>query len=134
MGVLALLPWRYIGAFLALAAIVAGIWFHGHHAGAAAVQAAWDEQVRVDKEAAEAVRESNLLRARAAATSYETQRAAIAARLNKPSQESAYAFHATICPKPGVLGQPLELGDVVLPDAVLRRLRDAGADFTGKEH
>lgn len=128
---LTLLPWRYIAAFAALAALLAGIWFHGHHAGAAAVQAGWDAQVVADKAAAEASRESDRLRGRAAASSYETQRAAITARLTKPQPEATYALHATICPSSGAFGRSLELGDVPIPGAVLDRLRDAGADYTG---
>jgi len=128
---LALLPWRYIAAFLALTALLGGIWFHGHHAGVASVQAKWDAQVVADKEAEEARAESNRLRSSAAATTYETQRAAITARLTKPAPEAAYALHATICPPSGALGKPLELGDVPIPAVWLDRLRDAGADYAG---
>jgi hypothetical protein len=71
------------------------------------------------------------LRARAAATDYEAQRAAIARRATSPSPESRYALHATICPPAGAFSRPLELGDVPVPGVVLDRLRDAGADFTG---
>lgn len=116
-----------LGGVLLALVLAAG---YGYRHGAMKVQAKWDAQVVADKAAAEALRESNRLRAQAAATSYETQRAAIVARANKqPSQEATYALHATICPKSGVLGQPLELGDVPVDRAVLDRLRDAGADF-----
>lgn len=127
---MALLPWRYIAAALAVLALLGFVAGYGYRHGAMKVQAKWDAQVVADKAAAETLRESNRLRAQAAATSYETQRAAIVARANKqPSQEATYALHATICPKSGVLGQPLELGDVSVPAAVLQRLRDSGADF-----
>lgn len=126
---LALLPWRYIAIALAIVAILAGAAGYGYRHGSMKVQAKWDAQVAADKAAAEALRESNRLRAQAAATSYETQRAAIAARVNKPSQEVDHAFHASICPKPGVFGQPLELGDVPVGAAVLDSLRAAGADY-----
>jgi hypothetical protein len=117
-----------LGAILAL---LVGVWLHGHRVGAAGVQAEWAAQVVADKAAAEAARESDRLRSRAAATSYETQRAAFAARLTKPPPESTYALHATICPPAGALDRPLELGDVPVPGAVLIRLRDAGSDYSG---
>jgi len=117
-----------LGAVLAL---LAGVWLWGRHAGAAAVQARWDAQQREQAAAVEAARESDRLRAQAAAASYEIQRAAAAHRAAQPSPESAYALHATICPpRGGTLGKPLELGDVPVPGAVLDRLRDAGADYS----
>lgn len=115
-----------LGAVLAL---LAGIWFHGRHIGAAGVQARWDEQTREAKDAADAARESDRLRARSAETTYEAQRAAIARRATTPPPELTYALHATICPPAGALGKPLELGDVPVPAAVLQRLRSAGADY-----
>lgn len=117
-----------LGAALGLLAAVAG---YGYHHGAQRVQARWDKAAAEQRAAAEAARESDRLRAQAAAKSYEAQRAAITARLTKPSPEAAYALHATICPPAGALGRPLELGDVPVPGAVLDRLRDAGADYTG---
>lgn len=110
-------------------ALLAGAWAHGRHVGAEGVQARWDAQVIEAKRAAEVQAEQQRLRARAAASDYETKRAALLRRLTQPSQESAYALHATICPPPGALGKPLELGDVPVGAAVLQRLRDAGADF-----
>ena len=101
----------------------------GYRHGAADVQAKWDEVSAAQRAQAEADRESNRLRAQAAATDYETQRAAIARRVANPSTESVYALRSTICPPPGALGRPLELGDVPVPGAVLDRLRDAGADY-----
>ena len=125
---LALLPWRTILPALAVLALLAGIWFHGHHTGAESVQTKWDAQVRADKDAADAAREVDLLRSSAAATAYEARSATIARRATQPSPEAAYALHATICPPAGALGR-LELGDVPLPAAVLQRLRDASADY-----
>lgn len=116
----------------AVLVLLVGAWFSGKNFGAERVQARWDKAAAEARAAAEAERESNQLRAQAAATSYEAQRAAIARRANTPSPESAYALHATICPPAGPLGRPLELGDVPVPRAVLDRLRDAGADFTGR--
>jgi hypothetical protein len=116
------------GAVLALSALFAG---YGYHHGAQRVQRRWSAQLAADKAAAEAQAESNRLRARAAATDYEAQRAAIARRATSPSPESRYALHATICPPAGAFSRPLELGDVPVPGVVLDRLRDAGADFTG---
>lgn len=113
-----------LGAVLAL---LAGVWFHGHHIGAASVQAKWGKQAQADREAAETERESNRLRARAAAKDYEAQRAAIQAR--QPSQEYRYALTTRICPPPGAFARDYELGDLPLPGAVLDRLRSAGADY-----
>lgn len=106
-------------------ALMAGVWFHGRHIGAVGVQARWDAQVRADKDAADAAREADRLRSHAAATKYEVQRAAIAARSTTPTPEYRDALHAPICPVAG----PLELGDVPLGAAVLQRLRDASADY-----
>lgn len=120
------------GCLLAVAGIVGAVAWAAHHErqiGAANVQSKWDAQKLIDEQAAEAQRESQRLRAQAAASTYEAQRAAIAARLTKPSPEVANALHAPICPpQPGVPGR-LELGDVPIPAAVLQRLRDAGADY-----
>lgn len=116
------------GAALVMLVLAAG---YGYRHGAARVQARWDRAAAEQRAQAETDRESNLLRSRAAATSYETQRAAIARRASTPSQESVYALRSTICPPPGALGRSLELGDVPVPSAVLDRLRDAGADYTG---
>lgn len=109
----------------AVLALLVGVWFHGHHAGSQGVQARWDAQVRADKDAADAAREADRVASHAAATHYEAQRAAIAARASQPSQEFRDALHAPICPAAG----PLELGDVPVSAAVLERLRDAGADY-----
>jgi hypothetical protein len=103
---------------------------YGYRHGAARVQAKWDKAAAEQLAQVEAERESSRLRAQAAATTYETQRAAIARRPANPSQESVYALRTTICPPPGALGRPLELGDVPIPGAQLDRLRDAGADYT----
>jgi hypothetical protein len=111
--------------------LLAGFAGYGYHHGSQRVQRKWDAQVQADKAAAEALRESNRLRAQAASVDYEVQRAAIARRATQPSRESSYALHATICPPAGALGRALELGDVPVSGAVLDRLRDAGADFTG---
>lgn len=127
MNLLALLPWRAILPVLAALALLAGIWFHGRHVGADGVRAEWQAQQQADREAADAERESNRLRAQAAAKDYESQRAAIAAR--QPSQEYRYALTARICPPPGALVRDYELGDLPLPGAVLDRLRAAGADY-----
>lgn len=108
---------------LALLAAIAGIWMHGKHYGDTTARA--ELKLKADAEA-----ESNRLRARSAASTYEAQRAAALARLTKPAPEATYALHATICPPPGALGKPLELGDVPVPGVWLDRLRDAGADFT----
>lgn len=116
------------GAVLVALALAAG---YGYRHGAARVQARWDQVAAEQRAQAEAERESNRLRAQAAAMSYENQRAAIARRPAAPSQESVYALRSTICPPPGALGRPLELGDVPVPGAVLDRLRDAGADYAG---
>ena len=115
----------------AVLALLAGVWFSGKNFGAERVQARWDKAAAEARAAAEAERESDRLRAQAAAASYEAQRAAIARRAATPSPESRYALHATICPPAGPLGRPLELGDVPIDRAVLDRLRDAGADYTG---
>lgn len=102
----------------ALLALLAGLWLHGRHTGAEAERQA-------QAEAAEAQREANRLRARAAEAGYEAQRAALARRPITPSPEVAHALAAPICPP----GTPLQLGDVPVPGAVLVRLRRAGADF-----
>jgi hypothetical protein len=117
-----------LGGVLLALVLAAG---YGYRHGAARVQARWDKAAAEQLAQAEADRESNRLRAQAAATDYETQRAAIARRAAQPSQESVYALRSTICPPPGALGRPLELGDVPVPAAVLDRLRDAGADYSG---
>lgn len=117
----------------AAALLLAGAWLHGHHQGAAGVQADWKAQQLAQRQAADAQAEQQRLRERAAAAAYETQRAAITRRAATPSPESAYALHATICPPAGALGRPLELGDVPVPGAVLDRLRRAGADYTGSD-
>lgn len=113
----------------AVLALLAGFWFHGHHAGAANVQAAWDKQARETKDAADAAREVDRIKSSAAAKTYEAQRAAIASRATPRTQEAAYALHATICPAAGTFARPLELGDVPVPGAELERLRSAGADY-----
>lgn len=122
---------KVCAALLVLLLLLAGAAGYGDHHGAQRVQARWDKAVAEERAAAEAQRESDRLRAQAAATSYEAQRAAIARRAANPSQESVYALRSTICPPPGALGHPLELGDVPVPGPVLDRLRDAGADYTG---
>jgi len=113
-------------AVLVLLALAGG---YGYHHGAQRVQARWDKQVQADRDAAEAWRETNRLRAQSAASTYATSSAAIAQRVAKPSAEATYALHATICPPAGALGKPLELGDVPVPAVWLERLRDAGADY-----
>lgn len=105
-------------------------WGYGYHHGGQRVQRKWDAQQLADRQAAEAQREAQRLTAQAAATEYEAKRAAIARRAAQASLESRYALTATICPPPGAIGRPLELGDVPIPGAVLDRLRDAGADYT----
>lgn len=116
-----------LGGVLLALALATG---YGYRHGAARVQAKWDKAEAEQRAQAETDRESNLLRGRAAATTYETQRAAIARRVSNPSPESVYALHTTICPAAGALGRPLELGDVPIPGSQLDRLRDAGADYT----
>lgn len=128
---LAFLPWRLILPALAVLALLGGAWFHGRSSGADAVQANWDAERVAQAAAAEAARESNRLRGQAAATTYETQRAAFARRATPRTPEARYALTATICPPAGAFGKPLELGDVPIPGTELQRLRDAGADFTG---
>lgn len=113
----------------AVVALLAGVWFHGRSSGADRVQAKWDQQVREDKDAADAARESDRLRARTLDAEYQANRAAAARRLADPSPESVYALKATICPPPGALGKPLELGDVPIPGVWLERLRSAGANY-----
>jgi hypothetical protein len=116
-----MLPSWSIATAVAVAAI-AGAYLHGHRTG--------DEAARAELAAvADAQRESDRLRARAAATDYEARRAANARRAIQPSPESRYALTATICPPAGAFGRPLELGDVPIPGAVLDRLRHAGADY-----
>lgn len=110
-------------------ALLAGAAGYGYHHGAQSVQARWDKQTAELKAAADTQAESQRLRAQAAATDYETQRAAIAARATRPSPEASYALHASICPPPGALGKPLELGDVPVPAVWLDRLRNAGANY-----
>lgn len=114
----------------AVLALLAGVWLHGNHAGAAGVRARWQAQQVADETAANAQAEQQRLRARAAAADYETQRAALTVRLTQPSAEARNALHAPICPPAGP-SPVLELGDVPVPAAVLQRLRDAGTDFTG---
>lgn len=114
---------------LGVLALLASAWFHGNRTGAAGARADWKAQQLADQQAAEAQAEQQRLRARAAATDYETKRAALLRRLTQPSPESVYALHATICPPAGALGKPLELGDVPVPGVWLDRLRNAGADF-----
>lgn len=113
----------------AVLALLAGVWFHGRSSGADSVQARWDQQVREDKEAADSARESDRLRARTADADYQGSKAAAARRAATPSPESVYALRSTICPPPGALGKPLELGDVPIPGVWLERLRSAGADY-----
>jgi len=122
---------RWLVALAAMLVLLAGAAGYGYRHGAAKVQARWDKAAAEQRAQAEADREANRLRAQAAATSYEAQRAVIARRPAQPSQESVYALRSTICPPPGALGRPLQLGDVPVPSAVLDRLRDAGADYTG---
>ena len=105
--------------------LLAGAGGYGYRHGAAGVQARWDAQARAEQAAADTARESDRLRARAAETRYEAQRAAIAARATQVSPEVRHALHAPICPP----GAALELGDVPVPAAVLQRLHDAGADY-----
>lgn len=109
--------------------VAGGIWFHGNRTGAAGVRADWDQQVREDKDAADAAREVDRLRARSADADYQARKATAARRTANPSPESEYALHATICPPAGPFGRPLELGDVPVPGSWLERLRDAGADY-----
>lgn len=115
----------------AVLVLLAGAAGYGYRHGAARIQARWDKAAAEQRAQAAADREANRLRAQAAATSYEAQRAVIVRRPAQPSQESVYALRSTICPPPGALGRPLQLGDVPVPGAVLDRLRDAGADYTG---
>jgi hypothetical protein len=122
------MPLWLIKAGVALA-LLAGVWLHGRSTGAASVRAESQAQQLADREAADAARESDRLRARAADADYQARRAAAARRAVTPSPESVYALHATICPPAGPLGRPLELGDVPVPRAWLNRLRDAGADY-----
>ncbi|KQY83642.1 hypothetical protein [Pelomonas sp. Root1444] len=123
------MPPLWLIKLLGVLALLAGVWFHGDRTGAAGVRAEWDAQRLAEQQAAEAQAEQQRLRARAAATDYETKRAALLRRLTQPSPESVYALHATICPPAGALGKPLELGDVPVPGVWLDRLRNAGADF-----
>lgn len=123
-----MIPLWIIKAGIGLA-VVAGIWFHGRGVGADGVKAKWDQQVREDKDAADAAREVDRLRARSADADYQARKAAAARRTANPSPESEYALHATICPPAGPFGRQLELGDVPVPRAWLDRLRDAGADY-----
>jgi hypothetical protein len=123
-----MLPLWLIKAGAALA-LLAAVWFHGRGAGAASVRVEWQAQQLHDREAADAARESDRLRGRAADADYQARRAAAARRAVTPSPESVYALHATICPPAGPLGRPLEFGDVPVPGAWLDRLRDAGADY-----
>ncbi len=115
-----------LAAGLALVAAAGG---YGYRHGAQSVQARWDKQAREAQAAADALRESDRLRARAADADYQARRAAAARRSNSPSPESVYALHATICPPAGAFGRPLELGDVPVPGVWLDRLRSAGADY-----
>jgi hypothetical protein len=123
-----MIPLWLIGS-IAGVVVAGGIWLHGRGVGADGVLAQWNEQVRVDKEAADAAREVDRLRARTVDAEYQANRAAAARRMASPSPESEYALKASICPPPGVFGKPLELGDVPVPGSWLERLRNAGADY-----
>lgn len=114
---------------IALAGVLGALaWVH--HDGATRERAKWEAQQLEDQQAADAQRETQRLRAQAAATDYEAQRAAAVRRAATPSPEAANALHATICPASGP-SKPLELGDVSVPAVWVDRLRDAGADYTG---
>lgn len=113
----------------AVLAVLGGAWVHGRSVGAAGVRAEWQAQQQEAREAAETQRESERLRARAAAADYETRRAAIAARATQASTEVRNALSAPICRPLGASAPGLRLGDVAVPAAVVGRLRDAGADY-----
>ena len=102
---------------------------YGYRHGAQSVQARWDKQAREAQAAADALRESDRLRARAADADYQARRAAAARRATPASPEVRNALSAPICRQLGASAPGLRLGDVAVPAAVVGRLRDAGTDY-----
>ncbi|WP_343625353.1 hypothetical protein [Roseateles puraquae] len=112
-----------------LAFVVAMAAGYGYRHGAAKVQARWDKAAAEQQAQADAERESNRLRAQAAATSYEAQRATRAREAATPSPEVRNALNASICPSLGASAPALRLGDVLVGAPVVDRLRRAGTDY-----
>lgn len=113
----------------AVLVLLAGAAGYGYHHGAARIQARWDKAAAAQQAQAEADREANRLRAQAAATSYEAQRAAKAREAATTSPEVRNALNASICPSLGASAPALRLGDVLVGAPVVDRLRRAGADY-----
>lgn len=70
-------PWMFktSGAL----ALLLGAWLHGHHVGAAGIQAGWDAQRVAEQRAADAAAAKDRVLASLASATYQAQHAEIAA-------------------------------------------------------
>ena len=108
--------------FAALAVLIAGIWFHGHHMGAKGVQADWDA-AELDRERQIQIHEAQARRRAADASGgFERQRARITQALPAIREGLRQDLQAPACQKDA----HESLADLPIPAAAVDRLRNAG--------
>jgi hypothetical protein len=110
--------------FLALALVLAGIWFHGHRTGSAGVQADWDAAELQRERAIQAAEASQRRQAYTAGERYEATRAALQAQANAARAGLSEALKRPICTATEDAHAP-QLADLPIPSAAVDRLRAA---------
>lgn len=112
------LPYRWIAAALALVAMLAATWWHGHGAGVRSVQTKWD----AEKLAISMQRDADAVIAQQASATYQQQLAKIQGRTVALQGKLRDALNKPIPTCPATLGA------VVVDRDTIGLLRSAGAD------
>jgi hypothetical protein len=116
------LAWAKLAA---IAALIAGTWWHGRSTGADTVQARWDADTVARERAQQAQEAAQRRRAHDASAQYQAGAAKRAQAQQSLRADLEAALSTPACPKEAT---DVSLADLVVPAASLARLRVAGAD------
>lgn len=113
-----------LAAVLIALGLLAGVWLYGRHVGALEVRAEWQAEKDADREAAEALREANRLRAMAASRDFEASRQRLVAQAEAARSALRRDLQVPVACSTGD-AHALKLADLPIPAAAVGRLRDA---------
>jgi hypothetical protein len=116
------LAWAKLAA---IAALIAGTWWHGRSTGADTVQARWDADTVARERAQQAQEAAQRRRAHDASAQYQAGAAKRAQAQQSLRADLEAALSTPACPKEAT---DVSLADLVVPAASLARVRVAGAD------
>jgi hypothetical protein len=117
------LAWAKLAA---IAALIAGTWWHGRSTGADTVQARWDADTVARERAQQAQEAAQRRRAHDASSSYQAQAGKRAKAQESLRADMQTALNTPACPEEAP--HALVLADLPIPGPALDRLRTAGAD------